>query len=156
MSSFAPETDHETYLDTSNYPSFTSASTVRSGPTSPVMKPSEKALAGEDQGRLVKSESQASSDSYAAIGHLSYGPTTQTTVVTTTTTTTTSLPAFFVPDPSHLHERDPKQYPLASSTTPPSLKKFKFSYMGRPVSFEEGNDPEQNLQEVCCFSVGAT
>ena len=119
------------------------------------MRATDATVAGEDDKRtIIKREQRTSPDSRAAIGQLSYAPTTQTTVVTTTTTTTTSFPPFIIKPPCRLSERDPKQYPLASSPTPQSLKRFSFDYMGKPVCFEEGDDAEQILQEVSSVRPG--
>ncbi|KAK8172170.1 WD40-repeat-containing domain protein [Phyllosticta citrichinensis] len=86
-------------------------------------------------------------DPYASLGQLSYGPATQTTVVTTTTTTTTSFPPLILNAPRHLHQRDPKQYPLAASPTPQSIKDFSFTISGREARFREANNAEQTFNE---------
>ncbi|KAK7519555.1 WD40-repeat-containing domain protein [Phyllosticta citriasiana] len=86
-------------------------------------------------------------DPYTALGQLSYGPATQTTVVTTTTTTTTSFPPLVLNAPRHLHQRDPKQYPLAASPTPQSIKDFSFNIAGREARFREADDAEQTFNE---------
>jgi hypothetical protein len=85
---------------------------------------------------------------FAALGHLKYAPATQTTVVTTTTTTTTSFPPLLLKGPRHLCSRDPKQYPLAASPTPESIKKFSFDIQGRPVCFAETDDLKGPLLQV--------
>ncbi|KAF2460598.1 WD40-repeat-containing domain protein [Lineolata rhizophorae] len=85
---------------------------------------------------------------YSTIGQLSYGPTTQTTVVTTTFTTTTSFPPLVFNPPKHLHHRDPKQYPLASSPTPQSLKSLTFDVGGKPARFCEADDTEETVQKL--------
>ncbi|KAI9846235.1 MAG: SCF ubiquitin ligase complex subunit cdc4 [Sclerophora amabilis] len=77
---------------------------------------------------------------HTTLGQLSYAPATQTTVVTTTTTTTTSFPPLVLKPPRHLHELDPKQYPLALSPTPQSLKKLCFDVGGTPTYFQEAED----------------
>ncbi|GME47438.1 Cell division control protein cdc4 [Neofusicoccum parvum] len=86
-------------------------------------------------------------DPYAALGQLSYAPTTQTTVVTTTTTTTTSFPPLILNAPRHLRERDPKQYPLAASPTPQAIKEFSFNIGGRQARFREADDAQNTLEE---------
>lgn len=85
----------------------------------------------------------------SSLGQLSYAPTTQTTVVTTTTTTTTTFPPFVMRAPRCLKERDPEEYPLAMSPTPQSIKKLRFDLNGRSTYFEEAEDTEQRLHEVC-------
>jgi hypothetical protein len=83
-----------------------------------------------------------------ALGQLSYAPATQTTVVTTTTTTTTKFPPLMVKAPRHLHDLDPKQYPLASTPTPHSIKKLCFDVEGRPTMFQEADDTLETLEKV--------
>jgi F-box and WD-40 domain protein CDC4 len=70
---------------------------------------------------------------------LSYAPATKTTIVTTTTTTTTSFPPFMLQAPRDLLARDPRQYPLASTPTPSSLKHFTFTAGGRTACFDESS-----------------
>lgn len=82
------------------------------------------------------------------LGQFSFGPATQTTVVTTTTTTTTSFPPLKIKAPSHLHELDPKVYPLASTPTPQSLKRFCFDVNGRPTVFKEAGNAVAAFEEV--------
>lgn len=83
-----------------------------------------------------------------ALGQLSYAPATQTTIVTTTTTTTTKFPPLMVKAPQHLHDLDPKQYPLASTPTPQSIKKLRFDVHGRPTMFQEADDTLETLENV--------
>ena len=87
-------------------------------------------------------------DSYAAVGQLSYAPATKTTVVTTTTTTTTSFPPILFKNPRNLLERDPKQYPLAATPTPQSIRKLCFDLGGIQTRFEEDEDVRGNVLEV--------
>lgn len=82
------------------------------------------------------------------LGQFSFAPATQTTIVTTTTTTTTSFPPLMMKAPHHLHELDPKMYPLASSPTPKSLKRIWFEVGGRPTFFSEADDTLDTLEEV--------
>ncbi|KIW00662.1 uncharacterized protein PV09_07849 [Verruconis gallopava] len=98
-------------------------------------------------GALIESRRSSTVPQYAALGQLKYAPATQTTVVTTTTTTTTSFPPLLLKAPRHLHDRDPKQYPLAASPTPESIKNFTFDIGGRPVCFSETNDLEEPLYQ---------
>ncbi len=85
---------------------------------------------------------------HTTLGRFSYAPATQTTVVTTTTTTTTSFPPLLFPKPRHLADLDPKQYPLAASPTPASLKKLTFDLGGIPACFEEAENASESLHEV--------
>lgn len=87
------------------------------------------------------------------IGQFSFAPATQTTVVTTTTTTTTSFPPLIIKAPKHLHDADPKLYPLAASPTPLSLKRFCFDIGGRPTVFREANDVPEAISSVRIFPV---
>jgi F-box and WD-40 domain protein CDC4 len=95
----------------------------------------------------MKQEMETSA-SYPTLGQFSYAPATQTTVVTTTTTTTTSFPPLLLKAPRNLDELDPKQYPLASTPTPPSIKRFCFDLEGTPTYFREADNASKSLQEV--------
>lgn len=86
------------------------------------------------------------------LGQLSYAPATQTTVVTTTTTTTTNFPPILMKAPQHLHDLDPKLYPLASSPTPTSIKRLCFDVNGTPTMFQEADDTLETLEKVCIFT----
>ena len=86
---------------------------------------------------------------HAVVGQISA---TQTMVVTTTTTTTTSFPPLLLNPPKHLHDMDPKQYPLAASPTPTSIKKLCFDVEGRTTTFEEARDMMQILGDVSPLS----
>ena len=90
----------------------------------------------------------ALSSSHSTLGQLSYGPATQTTIVTTTTTTTTSLAPIVLKPSRHLNERDPKLYPLASTSTPQSLRKISFNCGGHEACFREADSPEREFREV--------
>lgn len=81
-------------------------------------------------------------------GQFTFAPATQTTVVTTTTTTTTSFPPLMIKAPHHLHELDPKLYPLASSPTPKSIKRFCFDIGGKPTYFNEAENTSHALHGV--------
>lgn len=83
------------------------------------------------------------------LGQFSYAPATQTTVVTTTTTTTTKFPPFVMPAPKHLEDLDPKVYPLASTSTPESLKTISFESDGKTTIFHEFEDSKLSLEQVC-------
>lgn len=84
----------------------------------------------------------------SALGQFSYGPTTQTTVVTTTTTTTTKFPPLLMPAPRHANHLDPKNYPLAASPTPATLRNITFSLHGRSVLFREASDAVAKLEQI--------
>ncbi|KIW41111.1 hypothetical protein, variant [Exophiala oligosperma] len=87
-------------------------------------------------------------ESNALLGQLSFAPATQTTVVTTTTTTTTKFPPFLMRPPRRMQELDLKQYPLAASPTPASLKKIHFEIEGRHTIFSEANDTSIALEQL--------
>ena len=86
---------------------------------------------------------------HAVVGQISA---TQTMVVTTTTTTTTSFPPLLLNPPKHLHDMDPKQYPLAASPTPTTIRKLCFDVEGRTTTFEEAGNLMQNSDNVCTLS----
>lgn len=140
--------------DTSAFPSFTSTQAVPSS-ASPAAKASNASTptmpAHHEVSKTVQTQLL---DPYAALGQLSYAPTTQTTVVTTTTTTTTSFPPLVLNAPRHLHERDPKQYPLAASPTPQAIKEFSFITGGKQARFREADDAQNTLEKVCSQAVG--
>ena len=103
----------------------------------------------EDLGSTMPNPQQALEPSADDIlGQFSFAPATQTTIVTTTTTTTTSFPPLMMKAPLHLHELDPKMYPLASSPTPKSIKRFCFDVGGRPTFFGEADDAGDTMKEV--------
>ncbi|KAF7189453.1 Cell division control protein 4 [Pseudocercospora fuligena] len=84
---------------------------------------------------------------HSTMAQLSFGPATQQTVTTVTTTTTVSLPPLVIKPPRDLWERDPKQYPLAFSPTPQSIKRFCFDVNGKPTVFHESEDPEDTMRK---------
>ncbi len=75
-------------------------------------------------------------------------PATQTTVITTTTTTTMSYPPFVMNAPRNLSERDSKEYPLAHTQAPESIRRFFFDAGGTQACFEEANDVVDKMQQV--------
>lgn len=87
-------------------------------------------------------------DRNGLLGQLSFAPATQTTVVTTTTTTTTKFPPFLMRPPRQMQELDLKQYPLAASRTPVSLRKIHFEIGGRQTIFSEAEDTSLALEQV--------
>jgi F-box and WD-40 domain protein CDC4 len=138
-------------MDLANSPvdsiDYLSASTL--APPSPSETEHQTAMATSQVTPKHKRElSSAPVQPYATIGKLSYAPATQTTVVTTTTTTTTSFPPLLLKEPRHLHDRDPKQYPLAASPTPASIRNFCFDIAGESTCFEETDDLEGSLLQV--------
>lgn len=82
---------------------------------------------------------------HSTLAQLTFGPATQQTVVTTTTTTMVSLPPLIIQPPKDLYERDPKQFPLAFSPTPHSIKRFCFDVNGRPTMLHEVENVEETL-----------
>ncbi|KIV97550.1 hypothetical protein, variant 1 [Exophiala mesophila] len=93
------------------------------------------------------SQSSQSAHPNALLGQLSFAPATQTTVVTTTTTTTTKFPPFAIPRPRHAHQLDRKNYPLAATPTPPSLRNIHFEIGGKPTVFREAADTTLELEQ---------
>lgn len=85
---------------------------------------------------------------YATLGQLSIAPATHTTVVTTTTTTMTSYPPIVMGAPRNLKERCPKEFPLAHTPAPESIRKFTFSAGDMEARFEEATDVLEKVQEV--------
>jgi F-box and WD-40 domain protein CDC4 len=77
---------------------------------------------------------------------------TQTTVVTTTTTTTTSIPPLLLRPPRHLHDRDPKHYPLAASPIPAAIKNFSFHHNGQTTLVKEEDILEDSFSQVSLLS----
>ncbi|KAJ6161006.1 hypothetical protein N7470_004402 [Penicillium chermesinum] len=61
-------------------------------------------------------------------------------VVTTTTTTTTSFPPLIIKPPKAIKDLDARQYPLAASPTPASLRNLKFRIGDKSVVFNEPDD----------------
>ncbi|KAF2465402.1 WD40 repeat-like protein [Lindgomyces ingoldianus] len=94
-----------------------------------------------------KTVQQQVMDPYSTFGQLSFAKATRTTVVTTTTTTTTSLPPMLMKAPRSLKERDSKEYPLAHTPAPESIRKFAFDIDGLQACFEEANNIEEKVQE---------
>lgn len=88
-----------------------------------------------------------------AFGQFSFAPATRTTVVTTTTTTTTSFPPLIFRPPRAIKDLDARQYPLAASPTPASLRNLKFKVGERSVIFNEPEDTVTAATEVGCFLV---
>lgn len=83
-----------------------------------------------------------------AFGQFSFAPTTRTTVVTTTTTTTTSFPPLIIRPPRAIKDLDARQYPLAASPTPASLRNLRFKVGDKSIIFNEPEDPAAARIEV--------
>lgn len=115
--------------------------------SSSTMNPSSS-LQHQPTMRTVSSQRRIAVPPYTTVGQFSYAPTTQTTVVTTTTTTTTNFPQMVFKPPRSLNELDPKEFPLAATPTPASLKRFCFDVNGKPTYFRESEDPEVSLRQV--------
>lgn len=86
--------------------------------------------------------------SHDAFGQFSFAPTTRTTVVTTTTTTTTSFPPLIFRPPRAVKDLDARQYPLAASPTPASLRNLKFKVGDQSIVFNEPDDTASAAKEV--------
>lgn len=85
---------------------------------------------------------------YTTMAHVAFAPATQQTVVTTTTTTTVTLPPLLIRPPRDMLSRDPKQYPLASTSTPSSLQRFSLNVRGVPIVYQEAQNVQSSLEEV--------
>ena len=106
---------------------------------------------GKDGGsKTVHTEAM---DPYATMGQFSFAPATKTTVVTTTYTTTTTFPPMCINAPGSLSERDPKEYPLAHTQAPESIRKFYYESGGELACFEESNPASDKVHEVCLLEV---
>jgi len=90
----------------------------------------------------------AMAESHSAVGQFALAPATQQTTVVTTTTTTVNLAPFLLKPPQDLRDRDPKQYPLAFSPTPASMKRFGFNVGGAVAHYREADDPDAFIQQV--------
>lgn len=84
----------------------------------------------------------------ASVGQFAFAPATQQTTVVTTTTTTVNMAPFVLRPPQDLHERDPKQYPLAYSHTPASMRRFGFNIGGQLATYMEADDASSFLHKV--------
>lgn len=89
--------------------------------------------------------------SNTAFGQFSFAPATRTTVVTTTTTTTTSFPPLIIRPPRATKDLDARQYPLAASPTPASLRNLKFKIGDKSILFNEPEDAATAGIEVSLF-----
>lgn len=95
---------------------------------------------------ITKTTSSSLLSPHSTMAQLSFGPATQQTVTTVTTTTTVSLPPLIIKPPRNLHDRDPKQYPLAFSPTPHHIKRFCFDVNNQPTVFSEAEDAEETAR----------
>ncbi|CAO2655936.1 Nn.00g047390.m01.CDS01 [Neocucurbitaria sp. VM-36] len=96
---------------------------------------------------LSKTVHTEAMDPYATMGQFSFAPATKTTVVTTTYTTTTTFPPMCINAPGSLSERDPKEYPLAHTRAPESIRKFYYESGGELACFEESNPASDKVHE---------
>lgn len=112
-----------------------------SRPDSRQLLPRRREMEGHDQEDDL---AQGSS----ALGQFSFAPTTRTTVVTTTTTTTTSFPPLMIKPPKAIKDLDARQYPLAASPTPASLRNLKFKIGDKSIVFNEPDDSNAASTEV--------
>ena len=74
--------------------------------------------------------------------------------MTTTTTKVTEYPPLLLKPPPKLRSLDLADYPLASTPTPPALKKFCFDLHGVPTHFKELDMFEDDFLQVLysfCF-----
>lgn len=117
------------------------------GPVPPSVVPGKEYLAevGTTPSNIQQVHDGSKDD---ILGQFTFAPATQTTVVTTTTTTTTSFPPLMIKAPHHLHELDSTLYPLASSPTPKSIKRFCFDVGGKPTYFNEAENTLDALHGV--------
>lgn len=115
--------------------------------TSHYHQPRKRDMDNSDHTRGV--DGQVQQPASGSFGQFSFAPATQTTVVTTTTTTTTNFPPLLIKPPRATKDLDPKLYPLASSSTPDSLRNVKFDLGGKPVVFNEPEDTTNAINEVC-------
>ena len=135
------------HLSPNNYSPFDSPNMSQSGSRpGTATQTSTTHHAYESSGTIEASQEAISRDGLLA--HFSFAPATTTTVVTTTTTTTTTFPPLVMKAPRHLHDLDPKEYPLASTPTPPSLKRFCFDIGGRPTIFHEADHAAESYKSV--------
>ena len=95
----------------------------------------------------------ANHHSLPSMAQFTFAPTSTRTVVTTTTTTTTTFPPLVFPPPRPVEDLDPRVHPLATTETPPALRKFVFNIDGKPAEFNESEDPERSLYEVSRFII---
>ncbi|KAJ5225784.1 hypothetical protein N7468_007009 [Penicillium chermesinum] len=116
-------------------------------PTPNASLPPSHATSHSESGLLPQQREMEGHDQYdglnqgsSALGQFSFAPTTRTTVVTTTTTTTTSFPPLIIKPPKAIKDLDARQYPLAASPTPASLRNLKFRIGDKSVVFNEPDD----------------
>ncbi|GAB7350376.1 hypothetical protein MBLNU459_g1002t2 [Dothideomycetes sp. NU459] len=122
---------------------------LSTAPASPQQDKTDEPLASASPRKGTTQKTTTSTiPPYSTLGHLSFTPATQQTVVTTTTTTTVSLPPLLIRPPRDITVRDPKQYPLAFSPTPHSIKRFCFDVGGRPAVYREADDVGTSLDKA--------
>lgn len=145
-SGISPDSSPRT-KDTSQLTSTSTSTSTSTGLISPAPA-NEGKYSAQPSTSLPTTQSVQDAATDDILGQFSFAPATQTTVVTTTTTTTTKFPPLLMKAPHHLHELDSKLYPLASSPTPKSIKRFCFDIGGKPTLFSEADDTTDTLQEV--------
>lgn len=142
-----PRALHITTLDQPSNPNASFTSHASSNPEPRQHHPRRREMEGHDRDNdRVQDPS--------ALGQFSLAPTTRTTVVTTTTTTTTSFPPLIIKPPKAIKELDSRQYPLAASPTPASLRNLKFKIGDKSIVFNEPDDSVAASTEVgrpSCF-----
>lgn len=120
---------------------------LSTAPASPTEEmPSHKSALPEQGETATTTTSYNMPPPDTTVGSFTFGPAIQRVVTTVTTTTTTALPPIVMHPPKDLHDRDPKQYPLAFTPTPHPLKKFAFDHHGRPTTFHESEDPNETAR----------
>ena len=140
-----PHADSDSYHSPQEYTSFASTTSSIS-----LSEPKPKALSDPFRSENIVRDVQVRMDPPPdfLLGQLSSIPVTQTTVVTTTRYTTTSFPPLVMKAPKHLEDLDPKMYPLASSPTPPSIKRFCMDVGGVPTVFREADNATEAFGQV--------
>jgi len=135
-------------LNTVSRAPFAPEAILSTAPASPTEEmPFHKPTMPEQGETATTTTSYAMPPPDTTMGSFSFGPAIQRVVTTVTTTTTTALPPISMQPPKDLHKRDLKQYPLAFTPTPGSLKRFAFDYHGRPTTFHESEDPSETMRK---------
>lgn len=141
--------DHLTEVHSADHNTSASASSPSSNishaarqPESRLVRPRRREMDEHESDGLEQGRS------HDAFGQLSFAPTTRTTVVTTTTTTTTSFPPLIFRPPRAVKDLDARQYPLAASPTPASLRNLKFKVGDQSIVFNEPDDTASAAKEV--------
>nr|POE47332.1 cell division control protein 4 [Quercus suber] len=120
---------------------------LSTAPASPTDNMSAKSVDPESVAPAATATTSHMPPPHSTLAQMSFRPATQQTITTVTTTTTVSLPPLILNPPRDLFERDPKQYPLAFSPTPQSIKRFCFDVNGRPTTFHESENAKETVQK---------